>query len=217
MNTAAILALALAVALLLAIFIFYLEKKESAQPAATTPAGMPKSAFGDLNGEALWHAMCNHKQAGWDSTSIEVLRPRFEFVLRRHISNLFKEGVLDGRTGNYSQPHNTMMVSTLRETIESWIPQIHAETLYDLGFKYARAGGEDIAPLCHALDTTCTKLFDATQLRLTRPMSQELITNQVEKVANVVEENNPRERPPRAAAPTQLLPDTSKGAPVALD
>ena len=216
MNTAAILALAIAVALLLAIFVFYLEKKDSAPLESKSPADKPKSAFGDLNGEALWHAMCNQQQAGWDSSSIEVLRPRFEFVLRRHISNLFKEGVLDGRTGKRSPADNTMMVSTLRETVESWIPKVHAEALYDLGFRYAKASSEDIASMCRSLDATCAKLFDATQLKLTRPMSHELMTNQIEKVATVVVESSAKESMNRTPA-TPLLSDASKGSPLALD
>lgn len=148
------------------------------EPQASAPAR--SAAFGDLSGESLWNAMSGSLPPGWDEASLDVARARYEAILRRHVAEVFDAGRQDGRTGNRSPVGSSHRVTTLRESIDSWIPQSHADTIYGAGFRCAKAAPGEFPEIRQALDAACTALFQAVRIKLARPMSRELMPIETE-------------------------------------
>jgi hypothetical protein len=131
--------------------------------------------FGDLSGQRLWEALAGVPTEGWDETAIELVRNRYALVLRKHVEDLFYEGLMHARGGTQQVPSASRPVRTLRGVVESWIPIEHAMTLYKAGWDKQSARPETLASLRKSLDAAVEGLFNAVSIKLPRPMSEHLI------------------------------------------
>ena len=91
--------------------------------------------FGDLSGEDLWKAMSGEllKDHDIDLSELDKKRPRFEFVLSKHLESLINEGCFDARNHERSDAKSTLRIPMLRGSVESFIPFAEASRLYEIG------------------------------------------------------------------------------------
>ena len=91
--------------------------------------------FGDLSGEDLWKAMSGEllKDHDIDLSELDNKRPRFEFVLSKHLESLIKEGCFDARNKERSEAKSILRIPMLRGSVESFIPFVEASRLYEIG------------------------------------------------------------------------------------
>ncbi len=94
----------------------------------------PDTSFGTLVSKRLWDAMTGKPLPDTDEKLVEELRPRYHVLLAKHCEELFNEGVENGKAGKASVPQNKHKVKGLRGSVISWIPQQHADTIYQAGY-----------------------------------------------------------------------------------
>ena len=106
------------------------------------------SGFLGLKGKALWDAMCGKPPEGFNSNDLVALKPRYEHVLKKHIESVFAEGLDHAQSGDTAKkPKPTSVISTLRGSVESWLPPQHISTIYNVAFESASASEDDL-PSC---------------------------------------------------------------------
>jgi hypothetical protein len=134
------------------------------------------SMFEGLTGMVLWEAMSGKPVEGWDKEALDEMRPRYRIVLQKHIEAIFDEGLLDGHQETFKHlPANGMVVSMLRGSIESWIPQNYASAVYQVGIEWARNEIEEAERLRKRLDLVVDELFSDCEIDLKNPMSNNLM------------------------------------------
>jgi hypothetical protein len=134
------------------------------------------SMFEGLTGMVLWEAMSGKPVEGWDKDSLDEMRPRYRIVLQKHIEAIFDEGLLDGHQESFKHlPANGMVVSMLRGTIESWIPQNYASAVYQVGIEWSRNEIEEAERLRERLDLVVDELFSDCEIDLKNPLSNTLL------------------------------------------
>ena len=134
------------------------------------------SMFEGLTGMLLWEAMSGKPVEGWDKEALDEMRPRYRIVLQKHIEALFDEGLLDGHKETFKHlPANGMVVSMLRGTIESWMPQNYASAIYQVGIEWSRNEIEEAVRLRERLDLVVDELFSDCEIELKNPISNTLM------------------------------------------
>lgn len=93
--------------------------------------------FGELSGKDLWQAMCGDELENpdiiVDPVELNKKRPRYEFVLSKHLESLLEEGRFDARNGERSDAKAVLRIQMLRGSVESYIPFAEASRLYEIG------------------------------------------------------------------------------------
>ena len=93
--------------------------------------------FGELSGKDLWQAMCGDELENSDiiidPVDLDKKRPRYEFVLSKHLESLLEEGRFDARNGERSDAKAVLRIQMLRGSVESYIPFADASRLYEIG------------------------------------------------------------------------------------
>lgn len=93
--------------------------------------------FGELSGKDLWQAMCGNQLENpaivIDPADLDKKRPRYEFVLSKHLESLLEEGRFDARNGERSEAKAVLRIQMLRGSVESYIPFAEAARLYEIG------------------------------------------------------------------------------------
>ena len=93
--------------------------------------------FGELSGKDLWQAMCGDELENpdiiVDPVDLEKKRPRYVFVLSKHLESLLEEGRFDARNGERSDAKAVLRIQMLRGSVESYIPFADASRLYEIG------------------------------------------------------------------------------------
>ena len=93
--------------------------------------------FGELSGKDLWQAMCGEElenpDISVDPVELDKKRPRYEFVLSKHLESLLEEGRFDARNGERSDAKAVLRIQMLRGSVESYIPFAEASRLYEIG------------------------------------------------------------------------------------
>lgn len=93
--------------------------------------------FGELSGKDLWQAMCGDNLENpdiiVDPIDLDKKRPRYEFVLSKHLESLLEEGRFDARNGERSDAKAVLRIQMLRGSVESYIPFADASRLYEIG------------------------------------------------------------------------------------
>ena len=93
--------------------------------------------FGELSGKDLWQAMCGDQLENpdiiVDPAELDKKRPRYEFVLSKHLESLLEEGRFDARNGERSDAKAVLRIQMLRGSVESYIPFAEASRLYEIG------------------------------------------------------------------------------------
>jgi hypothetical protein len=131
--------------------------------------------FGDLAGQKLWDAVSGVPIEGWDQTSIELVRNRYQLVLKKHVEETFSEGLHNAQSGIQSIPLPSRIIQTLRGPVESWIPVESAIAIYKAGSDRARAQESDLPKVRKGLDDAVLAVFAAAGIQLSRPVSEHLI------------------------------------------
>jgi len=115
--------------------------------------------FAGLSGRQLWEEMTGDTEFDGELVLLADVRHRYEAVLVKHIEALFSEGFSDGKIGVDGEPANSRIVTTLRGSVESWIPTECAQELYRIGHEAAKLGGDRTENLRGRLDACCRNLF----------------------------------------------------------
>ena len=68
-----------------------------------------------------------------DPADLAKKRPRYEFVLSKHLESLLEEGRFDARNGERSDAKAVLRIQMLRGSVESYIPFAEAARLYEIG------------------------------------------------------------------------------------
>ena len=68
-----------------------------------------------------------------DRADLDKKRPRYEFVLSKHLESLLEEGRFDARNGERSEAKAVLRIQMLRGSVESYIPFAEAARLYEIG------------------------------------------------------------------------------------
>jgi len=93
--------------------------------------------FGELSGKDLWDAMCGEElensEIEFNPADLDKKRPRYEFVLSKHLESLLEEGRFDARNGERSEAKAVLRIQMLRGSVESYIPFAEASRLYEIG------------------------------------------------------------------------------------
>lgn len=147
----------------------------SSSPAGAPAQDKPPALFGDLSGRKLWDVVSGKPVEGWDKMAVDQVRNRYQVVLRKHLEELFADGMRDGQAGAASVPKSARVINTLRGSVESWIPQQHAQAVYQVGFDRARAAPDALPALRKKLDDVVETLHMRAEIKLARPLSQDLI------------------------------------------
>ena len=153
-----------------------------------------QAMFEGLSGMTLWEAMSGSPVEGWEDENLEPMRPRYRIVLQKHLEAIFDEGLLDGHQETYKHlPANTMLVSMLRGSVESWIPQNYASGVYQIGLEWSKQDLSEAKKLREKLDLIADEMFSACEIELKNPLSKILLPESEEellKKSDFQSENN---------------------------
>ncbi len=189
------------------------------QHDAAEPDDPSAGPFGGLTGERLWDAVSGVPIDGWDKNSIDLVRNRYQLVLRKHVEELFMEGFQNAQAGVQTIPSSSRSVQTLRGPVESWIPIEHAIAIHQAGFDRAKSAEEQLPAVRKALDDAAALLFGLAGIRLPRPLSEHLIplteAEQAAEAAVRAQELADNAANPGAAQAVAALPGVAAGAPAA--
>jgi len=130
------------------------------------PADTPDPAFVSLVGKRLWDGMTGKPVDGVEPEQVAALRPRFEPVLAQHITELFMEGQGHAAQGGPKPPSNRRKVATLDGYVPSWIPQQHADTIYQAGFDSFAVNEKSLDPLRKSFAEVVDLLCSRTEVRV---------------------------------------------------
>ena len=131
--------------------------------------------FGGLGGERLWDAVSGVPIEGWDKNSIDLVRNRYQLVLRKHVEELFLEGFQNAQAGIQAIPSSSRIVQTLRGPVESWVPIESAIAIHKAGLDRATSAEDGLPKIRKALDDAVGTLFALAGIKLPRPVSEHLI------------------------------------------
>ena len=110
-------------------------ERKHALTVSSAYAGVDSAApaFGNIDGAHLWEVLSGMAPLDSTAVTIDEIRTRYEPVLRRHIEELFEDGVLDGRHGVRFQPKAERTIKCSAGMLNSWIPPADARVIYDIG------------------------------------------------------------------------------------
>ena len=152
-------------------------------PSPSTGAYETQAMFDGLSGMSLWEAMSGSPVEGWDEENVDTMRPRYRIVLQKHIEAIFDEGLLDGHQETYKHlPSNTMLVSMLRGSVESWIPQNYASGIYQIGLEWSRNDISEAKRLREKLDLIADEIFSSCEIEQKTPLSKTLLPESEEEL-----------------------------------
>lgn len=148
--------------------------------------------FAALSPGELWEGMTGKPIPGWTPAEFDLLRPRFGYILGKHIQEWFIQG---RRNPTGSPPKNTTLaVRTLRGVVHSSIPESVARQLFELGVKSV----QDSSPeLRSTLDKVCGKLYRMVNLPPTERCADQLL-------------GPPSATPPPSANTTETTPPATE-------
>lgn len=180
-----ILVLILSIAI---IFVIYLSERINVfetllglNPKVTTEklaehVNFGPNPFGDLSAENLWNAMAGEtiEDPEIEIGDLDALRPRYEHVLTRHIEMLVEDGRFDARAGERTAAKSTIRVTTLRGSVESYMPYVEASRLYEIGQEIESAPDTHDA-LVAEIDEIVDDLFSQVELSRTHSLGRQLV------------------------------------------
>lgn len=131
--------------------------------------------YAGLSGKKLWDAMTGRVPDGLDPSVLVDVRERFEVVLHKHIEAIFLEGRQDGQLGLNGEPKNTKTITTLRGSVESWLPTSQVNSIYKCGLDTVQLPPEQWDAVRQSLDEAGQALFGKALLSLSTPLSVTLM------------------------------------------
>jgi hypothetical protein len=178
MDTLLLVAILMGLGAIVVLIIYLIDRVNRIESMAGTlgTAGEQKPPlFGNLSGKKLWDVVSGKPTEGWDKMAVDQLRNRYQPVLRKQVEELFADGLRDGQQGVPFPINNPRVVTTLRGSVESWLPNQSASAIYQVGFERARAQADALPGLRQRLDDAVNGLFGKASIKLARPISQDLI------------------------------------------
>ncbi len=138
------------------------EKAEAQADAQVAQEDKADASFGALQGKRLWDGMTGKPVEGVEPEKIEELKPRYGVILTKHIQELVAEGAEHGKSGSSKIASNRRKIKGLRGVVSSWIPQQHADAIYQAGFDSARVTEKNLDAVRKGLEDVCDILFQRT-------------------------------------------------------
>ena len=161
-------------------------EKQTVDRAATELKNNNASGpFRGMEGEDLWNAMSYNRMPPLEDSIIEEIKPRYEFILLKHVEKTFELGKDHALKNIETKPVNQITLPTLRGPVESWIPQNFCEEIYTAGFESINANQTNIEEIKYKLDSSVVQLFDKVKINLTEPISNQLLKNQIQNLENL--------------------------------
>lgn len=127
--------------------------------------------FWGLTPQQLWDGMSGKEVPGWTALEFDEIRHRYEYVLNKHIDEVFQQG----SKGTALAKATTARIRTLRGFVTSWMPPDLAKTLHQLGVQAGK--GEELDALATRLDETCRQLFERVRIKPEEACSKRLLAN----------------------------------------
>ena len=146
--------------------------------ATNTPekGGSTDTSFLGLEGKALWDALSGTGDSSVSEGDLTAVRNRYATLLKKHITTIFTAGMNDGQKGaSKRKTENPMSITTLRGTLNAWLPQQHVSSLYSVGYESARANDIDLARLLSALTETIDVLYLRSGITMEPDFPQSLL------------------------------------------
>lgn len=181
--------------LVVLVFIIYLvdrvnaiekETRQVAKSLHDTKEPVSMDPFGGLSSKKLWDAMTGRVPEGMNPSVVAEVRERFEAVLQKHIEAIFHEAVKDAQRGLTGEPKNTKVITTLRGSVESWLPSAQVNTLYQCGVDSTQLPADQLDAVRAALDEVGQTLYSKALLTLAQPLSVNLLPRPVSDVPALV-------------------------------
>lgn len=181
--------------LVVLVFIIYLvdrvnaiekETRQVAKSLHDTKEPVSMDPFGGLSSKKLWDAMTGRVPEGMNPSVVAEVRERFEVVLQKHIEAIFHEAVKDAQRGLTGEPKNTKVITTLRGSVESWLPSAQVNTLYQCGVDSTQLPADQLDAVRAALDEVGQTLYSKALLTLAQPLSVNLLPRPVAEVPALV-------------------------------
>jgi hypothetical protein len=145
-------------------------------PLPQEDSDKPDTSFGTMVSKRLWDAMTGKPLPDLDEKLVEELKPRYHVLLAKHGEELFQEGVENGKAGKASVPQNKRKVKGLRGSVISWIPQQHADAIYQAGFdSVAAQSPETRQPLQKSLMDALNVIATRTGMRGAEALAEKLL------------------------------------------
>jgi hypothetical protein len=161
-------------------------EKQTVDRAATELKNNNTSGpFRGMEGEDLWNAMSYNRMPPLEDSIIEEIKPRYEFILLKHVEKTFDLGKDHALKNIESKPLNQISLPTLRGPVESWIPQNFCEEIYNAGYESINANLTNIEEIKYKLDSSVVQLFEKVKINLTEPISNQLLKNQIQSLENL--------------------------------
>ena len=170
--------------LVVLVFIIYLidrvntiekETRQFAQSLQERQEPTSQGPFAGLSAKKLWDAMTGRVPDGMDPSVVVEVRERYEPVLQKHIEAIFHEGARDAQMGISAEPKNTRQITTLRGSVESWLPSAQVNTIYKCGVDSTQLPSEQWDAVRIALDEAGQTLYGKALIKLAQPLSQSLM------------------------------------------
>jgi hypothetical protein len=186
--------------LVVLVFIIYLvdrvnaiekETRQVAKSLHDTKEPVSLDPFGGLSSKKLWDAMTGRVPEGMSPSVVAEVRERFEAVLQKHIEAIFHEAVKDAQRGLTGEPKNTKVITTLRGSVESWLPSAQVNTLYQCGVDSTQLPADQLDAVRAALDEVGQTLYSKALLTLAQPLSVNLLPRPVADVPALVPPSAP--------------------------
>lgn len=155
----------------------FISTRLSANPASTPEkGGSTDKSFLGMDGKKLWDALSGTDKGSASEEDINGIRGRYATLLKKHVTTLFTAGLNDGKNGaSKRKTENPMAITTLRGTLNSWLPQQHVSSLYSTGYESARATDIDLARILSALTETIEVLYLRSGLTMEPNFPQSLL------------------------------------------
>jgi len=135
--------------------------------------------FGELSGKDLWDAMCGEKlensEIEFDPADLDKKRPRYEFVLSKHLESLLEEGRFDARNGERSEAKAVLRIQMLRGSVESYIPFAEASRLYEIG-QELETPTANIEKLKKETDEIVSEIFSKVSIEVPKDLLDSMLS-----------------------------------------
>ncbi|MDB2401505.1 hypothetical protein N9W46_00280 [Litoricolaceae bacterium] len=135
--------------------------------------------FGELSGKDLWNAMCGEKlensEIEFDPAGLDKKRPRYEFVLSKHLESLLEEGRFDARNGERSEAKAVLRIQMLRGSVESYIPFAEASRLYEIG-QELETPTANIEKLKKETDEIVSEIFSKVSIEVPKDLLDSMLS-----------------------------------------
>ena len=138
------------------------EKAEAQADSQVMQEDKADASFGTLQGKRLWDGMTGKPVEGVEPEKIEELKLRYGVILTKHIQELVAEGAEHGKEGSSKIASNRRKIKGLRGVVSSWIPQQHADAIYQAGFDSATVTENNLESVRKGLEEVCDVLFQRT-------------------------------------------------------